>query len=69
MPAPVNKTVWEFLPTSTPRRCGDGGAVRKDAMASIAPATVWAEGGVIIAGGNRPVKGILIEGVVIKTHR
>lgn len=35
-------------------------------MASIAPSIVRAEGGVIMAGGNVPVKGILIDGVVIE---
>lgn len=40
--------------------------MKKDAMASIAPSTVRAEGGVIMAGGNVPVKGILIDGVVIE---
>lgn len=35
-------------------------------MASIAPEIVFAEGGVIIGGGNGPVKGILIEVLVMR---
>jgi hypothetical protein len=35
-----SSTVWECLPTSTPRRFKDGGAVKKVQMASIAPASV-----------------------------
>lgn len=38
-------------------------------MASIAPAMVLADAGVIMAGGSGPVKGILIDGVVIDTLR
>lgn len=32
----------------------------------MAPETVRADGGVIMAGGKRPAKGILIDGVVIE---
>ena len=35
-------------------------------MASIAPVTVCADGGIIIPGGRGPGKGILIEEVGIK---
>jgi hypothetical protein len=49
-----------------PRRCRDGGAVKKAFTASIAPAIVLAAGGTTMAGGNGPVKGIRIAGVVIE---
>lgn len=49
-----------------PRRFGDGDAAKKALTASMAPASVVAEGGTIMAGGNGPVKGILIAGVVIE---
>jgi hypothetical protein len=44
----------------------DGGAVKKVLIASIAPDIVVAVRGIIIAGGNGPVKGIRIAGVVIE---
>lgn len=44
----------------------DGGAVKKALTASIAPAMDLAAGGMMIAGGNGPVKGIRIAGVVIE---
>lgn len=40
--------------------------MKKVQMASIAPASVVAVGGVMIAGGNGPVKGIRMAGVVIE---
>jgi hypothetical protein len=49
-----------------PRKLGDGDAAKKALTASIAPESVVAEGGTIMAGGNGPVKGILIAGVVIE---
>jgi hypothetical protein len=49
-----------------PRRWRDGGAVKKALTASIAPAMVLADWGTIMAGGNGPVKGIRIAGVVIE---
>lgn len=42
--------------------------MKKVLIASIAPASVVAARGVIIAGGNGPVKGIRIAGVVIEDH-
>lgn len=65
MPAPVRRTVWELRPTSVPLRRGDVSAEKKAATASIAPEIVLAEGGVIIGGGSGPVKGILIELLVM----
>jgi hypothetical protein len=44
----------------------DGGAVKKALTASIAPAMDLAAGGTMMAGGNGPVKGIRIAGVVIE---
>lgn len=40
--------------------------MRKVLIASIAPAKVVAARGIIIAGGNGPVKGIRMAGVVIE---
>lgn len=44
----------------------DGGAVKKALTASIAPLMDLAAGGMMTAGGNGPVKGIRIAGVVIE---
>lgn len=66
MPAPVRRTVWELRPTSWPLRSGDDSAEKKAATASIAPDMVLADGGVVIGGGSGPVKGILIELLVMR---
>jgi hypothetical protein len=49
-----------------PRKLDDGGAVKNSATALIAPFTVLADGGTIMAGGSGPVKGMRIAGVVIE---
>lgn len=46
----------------------DGAAVRKVVRAEMAPETLRADGGTIIAGGNGPVKGILIALVMPVTY-
>jgi len=55
MPAPVTTTVDWGLPYSRPWSEGDGGAVKKDDRAAIAPVMVFANRGRMVGAGKGPV--------------